>query len=59
METGMKPALPLLTAILLAPLAALQAADTPVSLSADHAAVVNHQRRIFSGRAGSARTWMR
>lgn len=41
-----KSLLILLTALLLAPLATLHA-DEPVSLSADHAAVVNHQRRIF------------
>jgi hypothetical protein len=42
----MRPTLPLLAALLLAPLAALQAAE-PVSLSADHAAAVDRQRRIF------------
>jgi hypothetical protein len=42
----MKHTLPLLAALLLAPLAEMHAAE-PVSLSADHAAAVNHQRRIF------------
>ena len=42
----MRPTLPLLAALLLAPLAALHAAE-PVSLSADHTAAVNRQRRIF------------
>jgi hypothetical protein len=42
----MQPTFPLLAALLLAPLAVLQAAE-PVSLSADHAAAVNRQRRIF------------
>jgi hypothetical protein len=40
------PTLTLLTALLLVPMAALQAAE-PVSLSADHAAAVDRQRRIF------------
>ena len=35
-----------ITALFLTPLAALHAAE-PVSLSAEHAAAVNHQRRIF------------
>ena len=42
----MKQTLPLLAALLLAPLAGLHAAE-PVSLSVDHAAAVSHQRRIF------------
>ncbi|MEI6871736.1 MAG: family 10 glycosylhydrolase [Verrucomicrobiota bacterium] len=42
----MKHTIPLLAALLLGPLAGLHAAE-PVSLSADHAAAVNHQRRIF------------
>jgi hypothetical protein len=44
----MKATLTLLTALLLAPLAVSTShAAEPVSLSADHAAIVNHQRRIF------------
>ena len=42
----MKHTLSCLTALLLTPLAVLHAGE-PVSLSADHAAAVNHQRRIF------------
>jgi hypothetical protein len=42
----MRPTLPLLAALLLAPMAELHAAE-PVSLSADHAAAVDRQRRIF------------
>ena len=42
-----RQAVPLaLTALILAPLAALHAAE-PISLSADHASAVNRQRRIF------------
>ena len=41
----MKPALTLLTALLLAPLAALPAAD--FEFSPEHEAAVNRQRRIF------------
>jgi len=63
----MNPTPTLLAALLLAPFAVLHAAE-PVSLSADHAAAVNRQRRIFfntirqptsSAKAGSARTWIR
>ena len=42
----MKTILLLLTLLLLPPLEALHAAE-PVSLSAEHAGIVNHQRRIF------------
>jgi len=42
----MQSTLPLLAALLLAPCAVSQAAE-PVSLSTDHAAAVNRQRRIF------------
>ena len=42
----MKTTLLLLTVLLLPPLEALHAAE-PVSLSAEHVGIVNHQRRIF------------
>lgn len=43
----MKPTLTLLATMLLAPLVALHAADTPIELAPAHRAAVDHQRRIF------------
>ena len=43
----MKRTVTLLTALLLVPLAALQAADTPLPLTPAHQAAVERQRRIF------------
>ena len=44
----MKNTLTLLTVLLLSPLVALHATDTPFKLSPKHLAAGNHQRRIFA-----------
>ena len=46
-NVAMKPILTLLATLLLAPLVALHAADTPIELAPTHRAVVDRQRRIF------------